>query len=209
MKHLRVNYTKGELVEGNFTENPFDLFTEWFEDAQSSESVKESNAMVLSTVNGDAVDSRIVLLKDVRGNQFVFYTNYNSHKGQQIAQNSNCTLVFPWIGLERQVIIRGKASKNTLEESIDYFLSRPKSSQIGAWASTQSQKISSRADLESQLKFYEQKFDNKEVTKPEHWGGYEIDPLQIEFWQGRENRLHDRILFEKKGDKWSVTRLQP
>lgn len=209
MKELRVNYTRNQLLEGSFPDNPFDLFVLWFKEAEESSLIKEPNAMTISTVDGNSVDSRIVLLKDLRNEEFVFYTNYESNKGLQLAANPNCTLLFPWIHLERQIIIRGTASKTSEEESLNYFLSRPASSQIGAWASSQSKDIQSRDDLEDKLKFYEEKFDNQDINKPIHWGGYQISPLQIEFWQGRQNRLHDRILFEKKDGLWSYKRLQP
>ena len=165
--------------------------------------------MILSSINGDKPDSRIVLLKDVRNEEFVFYTNYNSHKGQQLQNNPNCSLLFPWVDLERQVIVRGKATMILPEESEEYFKSRPISSQIGAWASSQSSPIDSRADLDNQLKDVEKKFESEPLTKPPHWGGFAVIPYQIEFWQGRPNRLHDRILYTHENGAWIVSRLQP
>ena len=210
MKDLRKNYTRGELVEESLPSNPFELFTHWFDDASNAAGIVEPNAMVLNTVNAEAEpDSRIVLLKDLRKDAFVFYTNYESHKGQQIALNGNCTLLFPWVNLERQVIIRGFASRVSEEESNAYFNSRPQSSRIGAWASSQSTPIGSRKDLEKQLKKFEAKYSGVDIPKPPHWGGFAVDPKEIEFWQGRPNRLHDRLVYRKNGDGWNVVRLQP
>jgi pyridoxamine 5'-phosphate oxidase len=210
VKDLRKNYISGELIEGNVPSNPFELFTQWFEDSSNAEDIVEPNAMVLTTVNIDAEpDSRIVLLKDLRKEAFVFYTNYESRKGQQIAQNGNCTLLFPWVNLERQVIVRGFASKVSEQESIAYFNSRPQSSRIGAWASSQSAPIQSREDLEQQLKDFETKYTDTAIPKPPHWGGFAVEPKEIEFWQGRPNRLHDRLVYRKTDGSWNVVRLQP
>ena len=210
MKDLRRNYEKGELIEGQVPSNPFHLFEEWFDDASKAEGILEPNAMVLSTTTEEGTpDSRIVLLKDLRENEFVFYTNYQSHKGLQLAAIAHCTLLFPWINLERQVIIRGTAQKITEQESTQYFNSRPKSSRIGAWASSQSTPIASRKDLEDQLSSFEKKFAQVDPPKPPHWGGYAVIPNEIEFWQGRPNRLHDRLLYSKTQNSWQLTRLQP
>ena len=210
MKDLRKNYTRGELVEGNLPSNPFELFTQWFEDASRADNIVEPNAMVLGTVNSDSEpDSRIVLLKDLRKEAFVFYTNYESHKGQQIAHNGNCTLLFPWVNLERQVIVRGFASRVSEEESIAYFNSSPQCSRIGAWASSQSTPIQRREDLEKQLKTVEAKYTDADIPKPPHWGGFAVEPKEIEFWQGRPNRLHDRLVYRKNGERWNTVRLQP
>lgn len=208
MKDLRQNYTKGELVENQIAGDPFTQFDKWFTDALNAEII-EPNAMILSSVDINKPDSRIVLLKDVRGEEFVFYTNYDSHKGQQLLNNPNCTLLFPWVNLERQVIIRGQATKIPNKESEEYFLSRPKSSQIGAWASNQSKQIDSRITLENQLKESLEKFNIQPLTKPPHWGGFAVIPQEIEFWQGRPNRLHDRILYTLQNDVWVTSRLQP
>jgi len=208
VKDLRQNYTKGELVENQIAGDPFTQFDKWFTDALNAKII-EPNAMILSSVDINKPDSRIVLLKDVRGEEFVFYTNYDSHKGQQLLNNPNCTLLFPWVNLERQVIIRGKATKIPIKESEEYFLSRPKSSQIGAWASNQSKQIDSRITLENQLKESLEKFNIQPLTKPPHWGGFAVIPQEIEFWQGRPNRLHDRILYTLQNDVWVISRLQP
>lgn len=210
MKDLRKHYTQGELIEEDVPKCPFKLFTVWFEDAVSCPEIVEPNAMVLTTVNTmSAPDARIVLLKDIRDDEFVFYTNYLSHKGQQLEQNPRCTALLPWINLERQVIIRGTASRVPESESVVYFNSRPRSSKIGAWASTQSSSIASRQELERQLQEFEKKFSDVEPSKPPHWGGVAIAPLEVEFWQGRPNRMHDRLVFKKSTDGWIVTRLQP
>jgi len=209
MKDLRQNYTKGQLLESEIPNSPYDLFSSWFQDALEADAIVEPNAMVLSTSLDDRPDSRIVLLKDVREEEFVFYTNYQSHKGKQLGQNSQCTLLFPWIGLERQVIVRGFAQKVSKSESEEYFFSRPEASQIGAWASSQSAKIESREDLENQLSQFEEKFKKDAMVKPPHWGGFAVVPSEIEFWQGRPNRLHDRILYSQNLGKWTTDRLQP
>jgi len=209
MKDLRQNYTKGQLLESEIPNSPYDLFRSWFQDALEADAIVEPNAMVLSTSLDDRPDSRIVLLKDVREEEFVFYTNYQSHKGKQLGQNSQCTLLFPWIVLERQVIVRGFAQKVSKSESEEYFFSRPEASQIGAWASSQSAKIESREDLENQLSQFEEKFKKDAMVKPPHWGGFAVVPSEIEFWQGRPNRLHDRILYSQNLGKWTTDRLQP
>jgi pyridoxamine 5'-phosphate oxidase len=209
VQDLRRNYTKGALLEGEISDNPFELFSDWFSNALTTKGIIEANAMVLSTVSKMGVDSRIVLLKGVRSEQFVFYTNYDSHKGLQLLNNPNCTLVFPWIAMERQVIVRGIATKVSDQESATYFNSRPKSSQIGAWASAQSKPIDSRESLDHHLKEVELKFQNQPIIKPPHWGGFAVYALEIEFWQGRENRMHDRLCYTLDNKKWSVGRLQP
>jgi len=209
MEDLRQNYTQGELLESSLPESPLALFQTWFTQASESEAIKEPNAMVLSTQDGDRVDSRIVLLKGLEDASFLFYTNYESHKGSQLLANHHCTLLFPWIHLERQIIIRGTAVKQTEVESTEYFSSRPRASQLGAWASNQSNPINSREDLQKQLDEIGTKFMDNEVPKPLHWGGYVVHPYEIEFWQGRESRLHDRILYTKIEDSWQTQRLQP
>jgi pyridoxamine 5'-phosphate oxidase len=209
MKNLRQNYTKDQLLESEIPTDPFVLFSDWFQEALESPLITEANAMVLSTSYKDKPDSRVVLLKDLREDEFVFYTNYQSNKGKQLTANSQCTALFPWVGLERQVIIRGFAHKVTKNESEEYFFSRPKTSQIGAWASSQSDKIKSREELERQLQQFEEKFKTDELSKPPNWGGYAIIPNEIEFWQGRPNRLHDRILYISELGIWSSERIQP
>jgi pyridoxamine 5'-phosphate oxidase len=209
VKHLRQNYTLGSLLEKDLPQEPFSLFEKWFEDAENESGILEPNAMVLSTVDNGIADSRIVLLKDLRDQEFVFYTNYTSKKGSQIAQNPNCSLLFPWINLQRQIIVRGTVKKVSETESDEYFFSRPKSSQVGAWVSDQSSQIESRAELDNKLALFSQRFEKEEIKRPIHWGGYAVEPIEIEFWQGRENRLHDRISFRKEGADWQINRLQP
>ncbi len=209
MKHLRQNYTLGSLLEKDLPQEPFSLFEKWFEDVENESGILEPNAMVLSTVDNGIADSRIVLLKDLRDQEFVFYTNYTSKKGSQIAQNPNCSLLFPWINLQRQIIVRGTVKKVSETESDEYFFSRPKSSQVGAWVSDQSSQIESRAELDNKLALFSQRFEKEEIKRPIHWGGYAVEPIEIEFWQGRENRLHDRISFRKEGADWQINRLQP
>ncbi len=208
MKDLRQNYTKSQLLENNIPQNPIELFHSWFQDALKG-GVIEPNAFVLSTVNDGMADARTILLKGERDSEFVFYTNYESNKSKQLEKNNNCSLLFLWLPVERQLIIRGKAKKVTAKESDEYFNSRPKLSQIGAWASNQSSPVNSRTELEKVLKKLEDKYENIEVPRPDHWGGFAIEPTEIEFWQGRANRLHDRLIYVKNGDSWIVKRLQP
>lgn len=209
MKDLRQNYTLSSLIEENVPSDPYSLFSKWFDEALESDKILEPNAMVMSTVKGDEVDSRILLLKDLRDEKFVFYTNYTSNKGKQLEENKSCVLVFPWIELQRQVIVRGKATKVSSKESDEYFLSRPESSQVGAWVSDQSTPIENRASLENKLLKLTEYFESNELKRPEHWGGYEISAFELEFWQGRENRLHDRLLYTYSNGSWNVKRLQP
>ncbi|MGB1037856.1 MAG: pyridoxamine 5'-phosphate oxidase [Bacteroidia bacterium] len=209
MKDLRQNYTLSSLIEENVPSDPYSLFSKWFDEALESDKILEPNAMVMSTVKGDEVDSRILLLKDLRDEKFVFYTNYTSNKGKQLEENKSCVLVFPWIELQRQVIVRGKATKVSSKESDEYFLSRPESSQVGAWVSDQSTPIENRASLENKLLKLTEYFESNELKRPEHWGGYEISAFELEFWQGRENRLHDRLLYTYSNGSWNIKRLQP
>lgn len=208
MKDLRKDYKKSQLLEDNISDDPIAQFSLWFEDALSG-GVLEPNACILSTLSQRGVDSRTILLKGVENDRFVFYTNYLSNKGQQLSANGECTLTFLWLEQERQIIIRGIASKNSPEDSDEYFNSRPRGSRIGAWVSSQSQPIADRESLEAILAQREKEFEGKEVSRPPHWGGYSIEPYEIEFWQGRPNRLHDRILYRKKGASWVIQRLQP
>lgn len=209
MKDLRQDYTLGQLLESDLPDDPLALFQNWFQGAMNDTSIIEPNAMVLSTIIDAAPDSRIVLLKDLRDQEFVFYTNYNSHKGRQLEGNPNCTLLFPWIVMQRQVIVRGVAKKVSAEESDKYFFSRPLSSQIGAWVSDQSNPVASRVSLDDKLAELTEFYKSNDMVRPEHWGGYAIEPVQVEFWQGRENRVHDRILYKREANSWSYLRLQP
>lgn len=205
---IRKDYTKASLSESDVAKNPLIQFRKWFDEAISSQ-VLEPNAMNLATIKNDRVSSRIVLLKDLDERGFVFYTNYESQKGQQMANNQNVALTFFWPELERQVRIEGVVEKVSIEESTAYFHSRPRGSQIGAWVSPQSNTINSREFLEKRQDEYQRQFEGKEVPKPEYWGGYRVIPNLLEFWQGRSSRLHDRIQFERVDNDWKIERLSP
>jgi len=206
---LRNEYTQSSLDELSVCQSPFDQFEKWFEEAKKS-AIPEPNAMVICTAgpNGQP-SSRTVLLKDLSKEGFTFYTNYNSRKGKEIAQNNSVSLLFPWLELERQVIVLGKAKKISRSASEEYFHSRPKNSQIGAHVSNQSERISDRMVLEHKLNLLKKEYSNKEVPLPDNWGGYLVAPYSIEFWQGRSNRLHDRIVYEYAGDSWNTGRYSP
>jgi pyridoxamine 5'-phosphate oxidase len=207
---LRNEYSKAALDAKSVSQDPISQFTKWFEEAITAK-VPEPNAMTLATVNENGRPaSRIVLLKGVENYKFVFYTNYQSRKGKELDQNPACSLTFFWPELERQVRVEGVASRIDEKRSEKYFQSRPRGSQVGAWASPQSSVISDRALLEERAKQIEVKYKGEEILpKPNQWGGYEIDPLMIEFWQGRPSRLHDRILYTKDEGMWMINRLAP
>lgn len=209
LKKLRndhSNFTKGELTDKTPT-NPFTFFEKWYKEA--FEVQKQANAMVLSTVDSEGrPSSRILYLKELSKDGFVFFTNYNSHKGKDMASNPNVSCLFFWEDLERQVRIEGTVEKVSEKESDDYFNSRPRSSQLGAWASLQSEVLASRKQLENRLHEFNLKF-TKQVPRPEHWGGYVIKARKMEFWQGRASRLHDRIVYEQENGKWRNYRINP
>jgi pyridoxamine 5'-phosphate oxidase len=206
---IRKEYTLHGLDLSDIDSNPLTQFSQWFEEARQAE-VPEPNAMHLTTVSAQGQPSgRIVLLKGLDETGFVFYTNYESHKGKNLAENPLASLTFFWAELERQVRIEGKVEKVSEEESTAYFHSRPHASQLGAWASPQSQTIESREVLENNFKELEEKYEEGKVPKPAHWGGFRLIPEQIEFWQGRPSRLHDRILYQKEGGDWMINRLAP
>lgn len=207
---LRKEYSKAALDVSSVAQDPIRQFTKWFDEAITAK-VPEPNAMNLATVNENGRPaSRIVLLKGVENHKFVFYTNYQSRKGKELDNNPACSLTFFWPELERQIRIEGAASRIDEKRSEKYFHSRPRGSQVGAWASPQSSVISDRSLLEERAKQIEAKYKDEEVLpKPNQWGGYEIDPLMIEFWQGRPSRLHDRILFTKDDGVWKINRLAP
>lgn len=208
LRDIRKQYLFSKLDEQNVLPNPFEQFEVWLQEAIESEQL-EPTAMILSTVDEHLQPhSRVVLLKELTMEHFIFFTNYEGHKAQQIAQNNRVSLVFFWARLERQVRIEGIAEKISEVLSASYFNSRPIESQLGAWASPQSQLIRSNDFLEQQFAYYKQKFGSV-VPKPPHWGGYMVKPNSIEFWQGRSNRLHDRLLFSKEADKWIISRLAP
>lgn len=209
--HLRENYTKGSLDTKDVAKDPIAQFRVWFEQAQAGE-VKEPNAMILSTVSADLrPHARTMLLKEVSDNGFVFYTNYNSAKALDIEHSPYVSLTFLWLDMERQVRVEGKVSKISQSRSEKYYHSRPRGSQIGAWVSPQSEIVESREWLENQNKLAQERFADTEVIPlPPHWGGYEIIPDYVEFWQGRPSRLHDRIAYVADGaDAWNIHRLAP
>ena len=207
---IRSDYSKSQLDITTMSKDPITQFTSWFDQALSSQ-VIEPNAFTLSTVAEDGRPSgRILLLKGVENGKFIFYTNYQSPKGKELEKNPACAITFFWPELERQVRIEGIASRVDSVTSEKYFQSRPRESQIGAWASPQSSVISGREILDERVKDLQKKFDGVEkLPKPNQWGGYEVDPNEIEFWQGRSNRLHDRIAFYKMDEKWQAHRLAP
>jgi len=206
----RSEYTRGELDRDQLKPSPFDQFALWFEQAIAAK-VVEPNAMSLATVGADHRPLvRTVLLKmyDQRG--FVFFTNFESRKARQIAENANVSLLFPWLALERQVIVCGAAEKISTAESLSYFITRPRGSQLGAWVSAQSSVITTRSLLVQKWEEMKRKFGEGEVPLPSFWGGYRVVPREIEFWQGRPSRLHDRFLYTRQLDgSWKIDRLAP
>ncbi|MFT6871501.1 MAG: pyridoxamine 5'-phosphate oxidase [Roseivirga sp.] len=207
---LRKDYTKASLDIDSTDANPYKQFEKWFIEAQIGE-LLEPNAMVLSTVDeSNQPFQRTVLMKALDGDGIVFYTNYKSRKALQIQENAKVSILFPWYALERQVCIQGVAEKVSTATSLKYFTSRPHGSQLGAWVSQQSSVISSRSILEMKLAEMKQKFKEGKVPLPDFWGGYKIKPTSFEFWQGRQSRLHDRLIYEKdNADDWKIARLAP
>lgn len=209
LAHMRQSYKRSVLSETTAGTDPLALFSLWFSEAKE-EGEPEPNAMCLATVNKEGQPSvRIVLLKGLIRNEFQFFTNYHSVKGNDIAENNHVALNFFWPKLERQVRIEGIATKISKEESEGYFAIRPRESQIGAHTSNQSSVVPSREFLEEKFATLSKEWEGKEIPMPEFWGGYSVAPTKIEFWQGRVGRLHDRILFEKLKDEWKRTRLSP
>lgn len=210
LSDFRKEYTAGRLTDDVLTSHPIDLFEQWLNDAINAE-LPDPNAMTVATVDALGKPSqRIVLLKDLSKDGFVFYTNLGSRKAKDLAQNANVSLHFPWYFLERQVRVSGVAKALSRSEVAKYFLSRPKESQIGAWASQQSQVISTRELLLTQFTQMKEKFAKGQVPLPDFWGGFRVEPQQIEFWQGGEHRLHDRFEYNKQDDSsWTMQRLMP
>jgi len=211
LSNYRKSYDKSELLETSIPEDPINLFNRWFHEVEDFGGVDEVNAMTVATIGLDGFPkSRVVLLKNFNEEGFVFYTNYNSQKGRAIAANPNVCLSFFWHSMERQVIIKGRAQKTSEIVSDGYFDSRPDGSKLGAIVSNQSEVIPSRSFLENNLKELERKFEGKEIPRPDFWGGFLVVPHEVEFWQGRPNRLHDRIQYVLQEDySWSINRLSP
>lgn len=206
---LRCDYRLQALLETEVDANPIWQFQRWFAQALQAE-LPEPNAMTLATVNAEGKPSaRIVLLKGFDQNGFVFYTNYLSRKGQELEATPWAALVFWWAELERQVRLEGPVAKVSDRETDEYFESRPRGSQLGAWVSEQSQVIGDRTVLEHRLQDLEQQYQNQPIPRPPHWGGYRLQPTQIEFWQGRPNRLHDRLCYRQVHGEWTLERLAP
>jgi pyridoxamine 5'-phosphate oxidase len=211
LSNYRKVYTKRELSKKEVLENPMELFQKWFYEVEEFDGNIEPNAMTIATIGLDGYPkNRVVLLKKYTWEGFIFYTNYQSEKGKAILKNPKVCISFFWNNLERQVIIKGKAEKIAENLSDGYFESRPDGSKLGAWASDQSEIVPSRKYLDDRLASFEKKFKNKEITRPKHWGGFIVKPISIEFWQGRPNRMHDRIIYTlQENFDWKIDRLAP
>lgn len=209
LEEKRREYQYGKLTRESLNDNPLVQFKLWMGQAVESE-IQDPTAMSLATVSGEGKPwQRMVLLKGFSERGFVFYTNFGSRKAHEIAQNSQVSLHFPWLQLDRQVIIAGRAEKLGTKESLSYFLKRPRESQLAAWASKQSHRLSSRQMLEAQFARMKEKFSQGEIPLPDFWGGYRVVPEEIQFWQGGENRLHDRFQYLLINGGWEVSRLAP
>lgn len=211
LSNYRKSYEKGALLKSNVPENPLELFQKWFYDVDNSNTQDEANAMTISTIGLDGYPkNRVVLLKRYTYEGFIFYTNYLSEKGRSIANNPNVCLSFFWHQAERQVIIKGTAEKISENLSDGYFETRPRGSQLSAIVSKQSEVVENRSFLDNKLKALEKEFEGREVPRPNYWGGYLVRPIEIEFWQGRANRLHDRIRYKLQDDyEWKIERIAP
>lgn len=211
LSNYRKSYEKGALLKSNVPENPMELFQKWFYEADSTDTIDEANTMTVSTIGLDGFPkNRVVLLKKYTYEGFIFYTNYNSEKGKAIKANPNVCLSFFWHAAERQIIIKGTAEQIVANLSDGYFESRPRGSQLGAVVSNQSEVVENRKVLEDELAALEKEYEGKEIPRPKHWGGYIVKPVEIEFWQGRANRLHDRLRYRLDKDyNWSIDRLAP
>lgn len=209
IEDMRRDYTKFGINESDLKKNPYDQFENWFNDAKKSKTL-EANAVILSTASASGTpSSRVVLIKHIDEHGFIFYTNYTSQKAKNISENPQANLLFFWPMLERQVNISGSVKKIDRASSEAYFHSRPRGSQISAYASHQSSPIESRQALEHSVSELEEKFEGKEIELPDYWGGYRLTPHRFEFWQGRTSRLHDRIEYNLQDSKWHTTRLCP
>jgi pyridoxamine 5'-phosphate oxidase len=207
---MRKDYGLAGLLEKDLAKNPFQQFEKWFQEAVAAK-VMEPNAMSLATATRDGRPSvRTVLLKHCDGRGFVFYTNYESRKARELADNARASLLFPWVGMERQVIAEGVITKVAREEADAYFHSRPRASQLAAWASPQSTVVAGREVIEESFRVVEKKYEGREVPLPPQWGGFRLSPESVEFWQGRRSRLHDRLRYRREpGGDWVVERLAP
>lgn len=211
LSNYRKSYEKSELLESNVPEDPINLFNKWFHETEEFGASEEVNAMTISTLGLDGYPkSRVVLLKKITEEGFIFYTNYNSEKGKAIAVNPKICLSFFWPSMERQIIIKGTAQKTSDGTSDNYFDSRPDGSKLGAIVSSQSEVVPSRAYMEENLKKLEQEYEGIAIPRPQHWGGFLVVPTEVEFWQGRPNRLHDRIRYTSMENlSWKIERLAP
>lgn len=208
----RIDYLGRHLTESEVPADPLRLFQTWLADAfaaKATGALPEPTAMVVSTVDGGRPSSRTVLLKDADGRGFVFFTNYESRKGRELADNPAVALLFGWYALQRQVRVEGSASRVDRAESEAYFATRPRGSQLGAWASAQSSEVPSAETLTASYRVAEERFGDGEVPCPPHWGGFRVVPETIEFWQGQPSRMHDRLLYRRAAENWALTRLAP
>ena len=207
-ENIRTNYNLNQLRKGNLVYSPIKQFEIWFGEVINK--VMDSNAMTLSTYDKQkSVQNRVVLLKEIKKDGFVFYTNYNSLKAKQIELNDSVALCFFWPAFQRQVRVNGRAVRLSQKLSNDYFQKRPRKSQISTWASEQSDVVVNRRVLELRFNSLQRRFKNKKIPKPSHWGGYKVIPDSMEFWQGRKNRMHDRFLYKRENGKWILNRLSP
>ena len=204
----RKVYNKNTIDFNTLADNPLDQFNIWFQKADQSADIEEANAMTITAIGKDNYPrNRVVLLKEFNSEGFIFYTNYNSDKGKALLENPHTCLSFFWPALQQQIIIKGLAEKVDAQTSDEYFASRPRESQLGAWVSPQSDEISEFHDFENEFNFYQKKFEGNAIPRPEHWGGFLVRPIEIEFWQGRPSRLHDRMLYKLNGSEWTKQRL--